>query len=166
MLLKRQAFKKEKTMGKDDKRERGANNQRTRDDALASCKARIAEYLSSKGINPDKPFTCRNPEHQDTRPSMRLDKSRHKAHCFSCGADYDVLDLIGLDYGLKGAALFAKAYAFFGLHVDSDTGRPRREHDTYTNMSITMDTYRQQTHVPADYTAYFAECWHEVSESY
>lgn len=130
----------------------------TRDDALTACKAKIAEYLTFQGIDPDRTFTCRNPEHQDAHPSMSLDRVRNKAHCFACGADYDVIDLIGIDYGLEGAALFDKAYAIFGLHVDSDAGRTRWGYNTYTNMNIPTNTHQQQTPAPADYTAYFADC--------
>ena len=90
----------------------------SRHEALAFCKSRIAEYLSFKGIDTSRAFLCLNPDHQDTRPSMRLDTARNKAHCFSCGADYDALDLMRIDHGLEGAELFAKAYEFFGLHVD------------------------------------------------
>ncbi|MCD7908194.1 MAG: CHC2 zinc finger domain-containing protein, partial [Clostridium sp.] len=126
----------------------------TRDDALTACKARIAEYLASQGIDPNKPFTCFSPGHEDTHPSMSLDRARNKVHCFSCGADYDVIDLIGLDYGLEGAALFNKAYDFFGLHVDGDGENVRKPGNS---TSATMHAAERQP-VVADYTAYFADC--------
>lgn len=59
-------------------------------------KVQIYDYLSSHGINTEKPFKCINPEHSDEHPSMSIDKKRHKAHCFSCGADYDLYDCIRL----------------------------------------------------------------------
>lgn len=73
-------------------------------------------YLSQKGIDIQKPFRCLNPEHEDRHPSMRYDPRRHKAHCFSCGADYDTLDLIAIDFHLTGGRdIFARAYEIFRL---------------------------------------------------
>lgn len=60
----------------------------------------IVDYLRHKGINEKKPFKCLNPVHSDNRPSMRFDPKRNKVHCFSCNTDYDLFDLIGIDYGI------------------------------------------------------------------
>ena len=92
-----------------------------REQAKEIIKDRLEDYLRSKGIdpNPRKSFRCLNPEHEDNNPSMRFDPRRKKVHCFSCGADYDTLDLIGIDYGLQGNDLFLKAYDIFNLSIDS-----------------------------------------------
>ena len=137
----------------------------TRHEALAFCKARIAEYLSFKGIDTSRAFLCLNPDHQDTRPSMRLDTARNKAHCFSCGADYDALDVMRIDHGLEGAELFAKAYEFFGLHVDGENVRFQRDNGTHTDMSITTNTPPQPKPAPADYSAYIAECRARIKDT-
>lgn len=63
-------------------------------------KSRLPEYLEGKGINISKNFNCLNPSHPDKNPSMSYYKEAQKVKCFSCGESYDVLDLIGLDYGL------------------------------------------------------------------
>lgn len=89
--------------------------------ALAHCKASLAAYLAGKGVDVSRPFICFNPAHDDTRPSMRFDRARNKAHCFACGSDYDTLDLIGIEYGLEGKELFRKAYELFGLNQDKNT---------------------------------------------
>ncbi len=60
----------------------------------------LADYLKSKkGIhNIYKPFRCLNPEHKDVHPSMSYTDKYNICKCFSCGASYDLFDLIGIDY--------------------------------------------------------------------
>lgn len=62
---------------------------------------RLPEYLRMRyGVDVEsrKRFHCLSPQHQDKNPSMGYDKRRGKVHCFSCQADYDLFDLIGIDY--------------------------------------------------------------------
>lgn len=70
-------------------------------DSFDSLRPRIEDYLYDKGINPKKRFRCLNPAHLDRNPSMGYDPKRHKVHCFACGADYDLFDLVALDEGLS-----------------------------------------------------------------
>jgi replicative DNA helicase len=52
---------------------------------------------------------------------MSYDSKRKKAHCFSCGSDYDTFDLIGIDYGLsEHKEIFEKAYEYFNVSVEND----------------------------------------------
>ena len=68
---------------------------------LDGLKAHLADYLTrAHGIDTKKAFTCLNPEHPDKHPSMHLDMRHNKAHCFACGANYDIFDVIGIDFGL------------------------------------------------------------------
>jgi len=60
-------------------------------------------HLRSRGIDPRKRFRCLNPDHYDRDPSMGYDSNRHKVHCFACGADYDLFDLLILEEGLSSA---------------------------------------------------------------
>ena len=60
----------------------------------------IVDYLHMKGINPRRRFRCLNPKHLDRNPSMGYDANRQKVHCFACGADYDLFDLIAIDENL------------------------------------------------------------------
>ena len=90
-----------------------------RDQAREIVKDYLGDYLQAKGINPRKPFNCLNPEHPDKHPSMSYDRQRQRCKCFSCGASYDIFDLIGMDYGLEGKAVFDRAYELYNLRIDS-----------------------------------------------
>ena len=91
-----------------------------REQARDIVKGYLGDYLNSKGINTRKPFNCLNPEHPDRHPSMSYDSKRQRCKCFSCGASYDIFDLIGIDYGLTDAKdIFNKAYEMYGLTIDS-----------------------------------------------
>lgn len=93
-------------------------------------KDQLDSYLRGKGINPRSSFKCLNPEHNDSNPSMSVDRTSSSGlhcKCFSCGAYYDTFDLIGMDYGLTDeAAIFSKAYELYGLDVDQ---RPTAQED-------------------------------------
>ena len=69
-------------------------------DTFDSLRPRIIDYLRERGINPRKRFRCLNPAHLDRDPSMGFDPKRNKVHCFACGADYDLFDLLALDENL------------------------------------------------------------------
>ena len=63
-------------------------------DTFDSLRPRIIDYLYDRGIDPRKRFRCLNPSHLDRDPSMGFDPKRNKVHCFACGADYDLFDLL------------------------------------------------------------------------
>lgn len=91
-----------------------------REQARDIVKGYLGDYLNSKGINTRKPFNCLNPEHPDRHPSMSYDSKRQRCKCFSCGASYDIFDLIRIDYGLsEDVDVFNKAYELYGLTIDS-----------------------------------------------
>ena len=95
-----------------------------RDQAKDTVKGYLEDYLRGKGINTHRPFRCLNPEHPDKHPSMSYDRQRQRCKCFSCGASYDIFDLIRIDYKLsEGAEVFNKAYELYGITIDSATDR-------------------------------------------
>lgn len=101
-----------------------------REQARETAKGMIEAYLQQRGINTRKAFSCLNPQHADSNPSMSFDRKNNRVHCFSCGASYDVFDLIGMDYGLTDSkAIFDKAYEFLGIQIDSTPRRSRPEED-------------------------------------
>ena len=86
-----------------------------REEMKMEVKNRLEDYLQSKGIDTKHNFRCLNPAHNDEHPSMSYDPKRKIAHCFSCNASYDIFDVMKIDTGLSGAALFNYGYAYFGF---------------------------------------------------
>lgn len=81
--------------------------------------SRLPEYLEDRGLSLKKPFHCLNPDHPDKNPSMSYDQARNKVHCFSCGADYDRIDLIGIDYNLADYnEILKKGCEIYGIRLD------------------------------------------------
>ena len=123
-----------------------------RKQAKEYAKQGLEDYLHHKGIDTKKPFRCLNPEHNDSHPSMSYDRKRHKIHCFSCGKDYDIFDLIGIDFGLKDYAdIFNKAYEYFNLDVEIEPSKP--------NKNTHINTYTQEK----DVEEYYKKCNKELS---
>ena len=118
-------------------------------------KSELGNYLTSKGINIKKPFICLNPAHPDKSPSMSYDQAHNKAHCFSCGASYDTLDIIGIDYGLTdNREIFQKAYEYFNIERGTET----TEH---THNSTHTYTEEPET----DYTSFYEEAHRHIKET-
>ncbi|MBR0043924.1 MAG: AAA family ATPase [Synergistaceae bacterium] len=69
-----------------------------REQAIAELKGCLKDYLETRGIDTRQNFRCLNPQHEDKNPSMGFDAANNQAHCFSCDAKYDIIDLIKLDY--------------------------------------------------------------------
>lgn len=67
--------------------------------AKQEVKGHLEELLQQRGIDTRRAFRCLNPDHEDRNPSMSYDPQRLKAKCFSCEADYDAIDVLGLDHG-------------------------------------------------------------------
>ena len=93
-------------------------------DTFNDLRPRIVDYLYDRGIDPQKRFRCLNPKHLDRDPSMGYDAKRQKVHCFACGADYDLFDLLAIDENLTSPhdalALASKRYG----HGDAGEARP------------------------------------------
>ena len=128
-----------------------------REQAKEYIKSAMPEYLRRIGIDETKPFCCLNPAHQDKNPSMSYDKKRGKVHCFSCGADYDTFDLIGIMEKLETPAdIFLKAYDIFNLHIDET----RREVLPESRHEPAADQGNRQ-----DFTAYYKQCAARIGET-
>ena len=100
------------------------------DRTLEEIKGHLEEYLSWKhGISDTRrPFRCLNPEHEDRHPSMSCNKEENRVKCFSCGVAYDVLDLIGMDYGLADfKEQKAKACELFHITEEWEPTKEKRK---------------------------------------
>ena len=114
----------------------------TQDRAKEQLKDCLVTYLERKGIDINKQFRCLNPAHDDKNPSMSYDKKRNKVHCFSCGVDYDIIDLIQQEYNISDVKeAFKKGYELFGIDAGYYTD------NTYTHNKHNTDN----THKKSEY---------------
>lgn len=133
-----------------------------RDEAKDEIKGRLEEYLTGKGINLRNNFRCLNPEHNDRTPSMSYDKRRNRVHCFSCHVDYDVFDLIGIEYGLADfKSQFEKACDVFNVHPDTATG----QHHSHKQNSSRPVSPNPSPEAAADYSAFFSQAHSHIKET-
>lgn len=90
-------------------------------------KSRLGDYLKSKGFNITNPIRCLNPQHTDNKPSMKYYSDSNKVHCFSCGANYDIFDLIEQDYNITDFnEQIKKACELFGInHTMGEYKKPK-----------------------------------------
>ena len=101
-------------------------------DTFDSLRSFLPDYLHQKGINPVRRFRCLNPDHLDRNPSMGYDPKRQKVHCFACGADYDLFDLLQIDENLSSPKeALERAAALFGRgevpSLKGKTEKPQRK---------------------------------------
>lgn len=107
----------------------------------------LSSYLSSLGIDPRKPFRCLSPGHEDKHPSMTFDVRRNRVHCFACGVDWDIFDLVGAQYGLEGFREKArKVYGLLGL--EGGEGQKRKA----------LPPKKEKAHPLGDTEAYVRAC--------
>ena len=70
----------------------------TSEEARTYLREQIEDYLNNDmGINTKGNFTCVAGTHDDNNPSMSLDRKNLQAHCFQCGAKFDIFDLVGIN---------------------------------------------------------------------
>lgn len=130
-----------------------------REEAKEVVKGYLYSYLEGKGCSTRKPFKCLNPQHTDGHPSMSYDRKRNKVHCFSCGADYDIIDLIGIDYGLADSKdAFEQAYQLYGISIDN-------EYQQNQKVVKTTPKPKEEEKQAEDLTDYFLKANSKVSDT-
>lgn len=130
-----------------------------RETAKEVARGQLANYLSGKGINTRKPFRCLNPEHSDTHASMSY-KNNH-AHCFSCGAHYDIFDLISIEYGLSDDKdIFNKTYECLGIEIDNTAASTPAKKPAQENQNQPKTEQKGK-----DYTDYFLQAHSRIGET-
>ena len=150
-----------------------------RTQAKATAKGLLEEYLLAQGINTRKPFSCLNPEHTDTNPSMSLDRQHNRVKCFACNASYDIFDLVRLDTGLTDdKAVFDETYRRLGLKIDgtprerpedvfsdqTETGQ-KKDKSGHTDVYTHTDTHTQHEETEQDYSGYYEACKKRLPET-
>lgn len=103
-------------------------------------KSKLPDYLKQLGISTGEAFTCLNPDHADNHPSMMLDKHDNQhVKCFSCGAYWDVFDLIAINE--------------LGANVTTIAGQPSPDYDfkeAYNTALSTLEVYGTHLTTSAD----------------
>lgn len=116
-------------------------------------------YLESKGLSLKHSFTCLNKNHDDKHPSMRYNKKNNTVHCFSCGATYDIFDLIGFDYNLQNYKdQYEKALEIFNI---SDS---LKDYQKLYESSLAREEKAEEI-IKYDYSTYLKECAFHIKES-
>lgn len=137
-----------------EKTKRGEAMTISREDARKQIRDKLEDYLQAQGINTGSLFNCLNPEHPDLHPSMGIDKTganAPQAHCFSCGAKYDTLDLIGMDYNLTSYDdQLDKAAAIFGIDIE-----PRKHGSTPKAAEVFQPVNGYQNQAKTEQTSTF-----------
>lgn len=133
-------------------------------DTFDTLRPYLFDYLRARGIDPRRRFRCLNPDHLDRNPSMAYDARRHKVHCFACGANYDLFDLLTLDHSYSSPLeALAEASRLYG-HGDVTVSRtapetPRRAAGRGGESRSAARTERGDlTMTPEQTAAYLASC--------
>ena len=86
-------------------------------EAIKDC---LPSYLNSIGIDIRKHFRCLDTvNHTDDKPSMKYNGRSKRCKCYGCGANLDIFDIIGIEYGLtEFNDQFQKACELFNITVD------------------------------------------------
>jgi DNA primase len=64
-------------------------------------KSYLGDYLQKyHNIDISKSFNCLSPEHLDEHPSMSYSAKYNICHCFACGKNIDIFDIIAKDYNI------------------------------------------------------------------
>ena len=126
------------------------------DQAIEKIKTHLREYLQDKGLNPNKPFTCLNPSHDDKHPSMSYDDKRNIVKCFSCNSSYDLISLYALDNNLDNSKDFKRIIDELALKYNVDTK---------ANKSDTIKKVINVIPKKEDYTKYINKCKKNIDKT-
>lgn len=129
----------------------------TREQAKEYVKAQLDNYLQGKGINTRKNFPCLICGKGHKTPNMGYKNDR--IHCFACGADMDIIELIGHETGKSGANLFNYCYDYFRITIDDTADRKKSQ-----PQSRQAEQPPSQSSVK-DYTLYVMKCKTHVDET-
>ena len=118
--------------------------------SLAEYKSYLSDYLIQYHniTNLKKFFHCLNPEHTDNNPSMMFTDKYNICKCFSCGASYDIFDLVGMDF---------KIYNF--------RDKIKKVEELYKGYVPEYREYKPEEQLKNDYTNYYNKCERDINKS-
>ena len=125
-----------------------------RKEAIETVKSYLPEYLRNKGIDTTSFFKCLSPDHGDDHPSMGYYAKKNICHCFACGANMSLIDLVKEEYGCSNFnEALKKSCELYNVKIDG------------VKEGITP---RQATEKPkplVDYSNYYEECRKHLEET-
>lgn len=118
--------------------------------SVALYKTYLRDYLEKyhNVTNPKKFFQCLNPNHTDNNPSMMFTDKYNICKCFSCGASYDIFDLVGMDF-----------------KIDNFRDKIKKVEEIYLGYTPTYKEYKPVDNTNFDYTNYYNKCLKNIDES-
>lgn len=117
---------------------------------LSEYKKYLPDYLMRyhNVTNLKKFFRCLNPEHPDNHPSMMYTNKYEICKCFSCGAHYDIFDLVGMDF-----------------NISNFRDKIKKVEELYKVYVPEYKEYKPKEQVQIDYTNYFNMCEKNINKS-
>ena len=130
----------------------------------------LEEYLQRKGINTKELFRCVSPEHEDKNPSMSFYKKKNKCTCFACGKNYDIFDLVKMEYGLKTFPEQLKKVEEFMKNPEliedaNKTIYSKKNIEIRLNSTIQEKKVEENKIYPEFYYYYYRDCKKRISET-
>ena len=138
------------------------------EEAKEYAKTNLEAYLNAKGINTSSNFSCLNPAHEDKHPSMSFDSRRNRCHCFSCGVDYDIFDVVAIDTGLSGKELFNHVYSLYNISVDYENSKNQTSSKSIPQPESKTKIYinkKSQNEDRENLTEFFEKCHAAVEKT-
>lgn len=86
----------------------------------------LRSYLEGHNINTSRMFRCLNPNHIDTNASMKY-YDDNRVYCFGCGANYNLVDVIGIMENLEPKEAFKKALQYYAGQMINPNMQPIKE---------------------------------------
>lgn len=157
-----------------DQRYNDQTRQTERADEREKLRPCLRQYLEGKGIDTTKNFRCLNPNHPDRHPSAYY-TTGHRVLCRSCGAKYDIFDLVSMELGRPAAdrSVFEEVRRRFGQGFSSSPAAAQPQRKAYNgnecmdwNDTIQAETPpKPEPAPPEDFTQFFQECAARISET-
>lgn len=128
------------------------------------------DYLSQyMGRNPEKAFTCVNPQHEDKHPSGYYGSKGNVVSCSSCGCKYSLFDLIGLNEGISNFQdQVQRAAQLFGVEIEYTEGQgPRRStaREDFEPLTGGQNHIKSERKEEPDFSTFFSEAHKHLSET-
>lgn len=143
-----------------DQRYNDQTRQTERADEREKLRPCLRQYLEGKGIDTTKNIRCFSPTHEDKRPSAYY-TDHHRVLCRSCGAKYDIFDLVAMELGRPAAdrAVFDEVRRRYGQ------GNFSFSQAAASPMPTKPTTPAAPAKTLVDYRDFFRECAARISET-